>query len=248
MRGHLVSDIRLHIAVGADCLSDSMAGRVIAIDGPAASGKSSVSRGVASSLGWLFVSSGHFYRTIAWGAVRDGVSSDDLATWIPLRQLALLSDEEDQDDKDNDGDTTRNVSLLLDGENATPHLSEPEVAATVSVIATVPAVRDFINARLRALADHHDLVMEGRDIGSVVFPETPWKFYLDASPEVRARRRANEGAIDSVSERDRLDSTRATAPLIIPNGSLVIDTTHLDLKQVIATVLSHLGTLTSSAQ
>jgi cytidylate kinase len=224
-----------------------MAGRVIAIDGPAASGKSSVSRGVASSLGWLFVSSGHFYRTIAWGAVRDGVSSDELATWIPLRQLALLSDEEDQDDKDNE-DTTRNVSLLLDGENATPHLSEPEVAATVSVIATVPAVRDFINAKLRALADHHDLVMEGRDIGSVVFPETPWKFYLDASPEVRARRRESEGAIDSVSERDRLDSTRATAPLIIPNGSLVIDTTHLDLQQVIATVLSHLGTLTSSAQ
>ena len=244
MRGHLVSDIRLHIAVGADCLSDSMAGRVIAIDGPAASGKSSVSRGVASSLGWLFVSSGHFYRTIAWGAVRDGVSSDALATWIPLRQLALLSDEEDQDDED----TTRNVSLLLDGENATPHLSEPEVAATVSVIATVPAVRDFINARLRALADHHDLVIEGRDIGSVVFPETPWKFYLDASPEVRARRRASEGAIDSVSERDRLDSTRATAPLIIPNGSLVIDTTHLDLQQVIATVLLHLGTLTNSAQ
>ena len=244
MRGHLVSYIWLHIAVGADCLSDSMAGRVIAIDGPAASGKSSVSRGVASSLGWLFVSSGHFYRTIAWGAVRDGVSSDALATWIPLRQLALLSDEEDQDDED----TTRNVSLLLDGENATPHLSEPEVAATVSVIATVPAVRDLINTRLRALADHHDLVMEGRDIGSVVFPETPWKFYLDASPEVRARRRANEGAIDSVSERDRLDSTRATAPLIIPNGSLVIDTTHLDLQQVIATVLSHLGTLTNSAQ
>ena len=244
MRGHLVSDIWLHIAVGADCLSDSMAGRVIAIDGPAASGKSSVSRGVASSLGWLFVSSGHFYRTIAWGAVRDGVSSDALATWIPLRQLALLSDEEDQDDED----TTRNVSLLLDGENATPHLSEPEVAATVSVIATVPAVRDFINARLRALADHHDLVIEGRDIGSVVFPETPWKFYLDASPEVRARRRASEGAIDSVSERDRLDSTRATAPLIIPNGSLVIDTTHLDLQQVIATVLLHLGTLTNSAQ
>ena len=248
MRGHLVSDIRLHIAVGADCLSDSMAGRVIAIDGPAASGKSSVSRGVASSLDWLFVSSGHFYRTIAWGAMRDGVSSDDLATWIPLRQLALLSDGEGQDDKDNDDDTTRNVSLLLDGENATPHLSEPEVAATVSVIATVPAVRDFINARLRALADHHDLVMEGRDIGSVVFPETPWKFYLDASPEVRARRRASEGAIDSVSERDRIDSTRATAPLIIPDGSIVIDTTHLDLQQVIATVLSHLGTLTSSAQ
>ena len=237
MCSHLVSDLRRDAGIGADRLSDSMAGRVIAIDGPAASGKSSVSRGVAAALDWLFVSSGHFYRTVAWGTVRDGVSSDDLAAWISLRQLTLLNDNEDQG-------TTRNISLLLDGENTTPHLSEPEVAATVSLIATVPAVRDFINARLRALAEHHDLVMEGRDIGSVVFPETPWKFYLDASPEVRARRRSSEGASDSVSERDRLDSTRATAPLIIPNGSIVIDTTHLDLQQVIATVLSYLDPLT----
>jgi len=89
--------------------------------------------------------------------------------------------------------------------------------------------------------------MEGRDIGSVVFPQTPWKFYLDASPEERARRRAKEGEIDSVAERDRLDSNRTTAPLIIPQGATVIDTTHLDLQQVIAAVLSHLGTLTSTA-
>ena len=85
--------------------------------------------------------------------------------------------------------------------------------------------------------------MEGRDIGSVVFPETPWKFYLDASPEERARRRAKEGAVDSVSERDRLDSTRATAPLTIPPGAIVIDTTHLSLDGVIAAVLSRLQDL-----
>ena len=85
--------------------------------------------------------------------------------------------------------------------------------------------------------------MEGRDIGSVVFPATPYKFYLDASPEERARRRAREGAVDSVAERDRLDSTRATAPLKVPEGAVVIDTTHLDLDGVIAAVLSRLGTL-----
>lgn len=210
-----------------------MAGRVIAIDGPAASGKSSVSRGVAAALGWFFVSSGHFYRAIAWGTVRDQVSSDSfdsLVGWVARRKLTLLENE----------DAAKGLSLLLDGENATPHLSDPQVAATVSVIAAVPAVRDFINARLRALSENHDLVMEGRDIGSIVFPETQWKFYLDASPEVRARRRASEGAIDTLIERDRLDSTRATAPLTIPLGAIVIDTTHLTLDQVIQKVLDHL--------
>jgi cytidylate kinase len=83
--------------------------------------------------------------------------------------------------------------------------------------------------------------MEGRDIGSVVFPETPYKFYLDASPEERARRRAKEGAVDSVSERDRLDSTRATAPLKIADGAIVIDTTALNMEQVIETVIARLG-------
>ena len=211
-----------------------MAGRVIAIDGPAASGKSSVSRGIASRLGWLFVSSGHFYRAIAWGVLREKIPMDSVEAWLVARQLTLHEE-------------SAGITLRLDGADATPHLSEPEVAATVSLIAAVPAVRSFINDRLRALADDHDLVMEGRDIGSVVFPQTPWKFYLDASPEERARRRAKEGEIDSVAERDRLDSNRTTAPLIIPQGATVIDTTHLDLQQVIAAVLSHLGTLTSTA-
>lgn len=210
-----------------------MPGRVIAIDGPAASGKSSVSRGVASALGFLFVSSGHFYRAMAWGAVRDAIAGDDAATveeWIRARKLAVTESDS-------------GVSLHLDGEDATPHLSDPAVAAMVSRLAAFPVVRDLINARLRALAESRDLVMEGRDIGSVVFPETPHKFYLDASPEERARRRAGEGAVDSVAERDRLDSTRATAPLKVPEGATVIDTTHLHLQQVIEAVLSHLKEL-----
>lgn len=204
-----------------------MPGRVIAIDGPAASGKSSVSRGVAEHLGWLFVSSGHFYRALAWGAVCDEIPPGDAADWIPARDLAVKSSE-------------GGVLLHLDGKDATPHLSDPEVAAMVSRLASVPAVRDAVNLRLRALSSTRDLVMEGRDIGSVVFPDTPWKFYLDASPEERARRRAREGAVDSVSERDRLDSTRATAPLSIPQGATVIDTTHLDLPGVIDAVLLRL--------
>ena len=204
-----------------------MAGRVIAIDGPAASGKSSVSKGVAAALGYTFVSSGHFYRALAWGVLRDGMdtsfSGNSVDAWAQNRQLQL-----------------QGLRILLDGDDATPHLSEPEVAALVSPIAAFPSIRNLVNSNLRALAASQDLVMEGRDIGSVVFPDTPYKFYLDASPEERARRRAKEGAVDSVAERDRLDSTRATAPLKIPEGAKVIDTTHLSLDEVIAAVLARL--------
>ena len=212
-----------------------MARRVIAIDGPAASGKSSVGRGVASSLGFLFVSSGHFYRAFAWGAVRDGISPESASDWLSRRDLRVV-------------ESGGRVSLLLDGTDVTPHLSQPDVAAMVSRLAAVPAVRDSVNARLRSLAGLHDLVMEGRDIGSVVFPDTPWKFYLDASPAERARRRALEGSVDQVSERDRLDSTRATAPLKIPDGAVVIDTTHLDLDGVISAVKASLGDLATFEQ
>ena len=210
--------------------------RVIAIDGPAASGKSSASRGVASALGFLFVSSGHFYRALAWGVVRDSVSEEALPQWIGNRRLDIVGTTGPET-------AQRGVQLLLDGSDATPHLSDPEVAAKVSLLAVFPEVRDLINGHLRALAASHDLVMEGRDIGSVVFPETPYKFYLDASPEERARRRAGEGAVDSVAERDRIDSSRATAPLTIPKGATVIDTTHLNLSEVIHAVLEHLRKL-----
>ena len=207
-----------------------MSQRVIAIDGPAASGKSSVSKGVAAKLGFLFVSSGYFYRALAWGVVRNGVSQESLDQWVTHRILELK-------------ESASGSSLLLDGADATPYLSDPEVAAMVSKIAAFPSVRNLVNANLRSLAQSHDLVIEGRDIGSVVFPETPYKFYLDASPEERARRRAREGAVDSVAERDRLDTSRLTAPLVIPQGAIVIDTTHLGLEQVVETVLGYMEKL-----
>jgi CMP/dCMP kinase len=206
----------------------AMAGRVISIDGPAASGKSSAGRAVAANLGFLFVSSGHFYRAYAWGAARDGITAGTAPDWIVSRNLQVLRE-------------SSGLSLLLDGEDATPHLSAGTTASMVSLLAAVPAVRDAVNSRLRALAGEHDLVMEGRDIGSVVFPETPWKFYLDASPEERARRRAKEGLADRVAERDLLDSTRKTAPLTIPEGAVVIDTSCLGLDGVVSSILQHLA-------
>ena len=207
-----------------------MPGRVIAIDGPAASGKSSVSRGVASALRFSFLSSGHLYRTLAWGVVRSGIPVENFDAWIKEHRMEAREDGIE-------------LRVFLDGEDATPHLSDPEVAAMVSKLAALPSVRDIVNGIMRAQSRVTDLVIEGRDIGSVVFPDTPWKFYLDASPEERARRRAKEGIVDSVAERDRLDSTRATAPLKVPEGATVIDTTHLGLQQVIDAVLSHLKEL-----
>jgi cytidylate kinase len=208
-----------------------MPGRVIAIDGPAASGKSSVSRGVSSALRFHFLSSGHLYRTLAWGVVRSGIAVENFGDWIKGHRMTVRAEGLE-------------FRVFLDDEEATPHLSDPDVAAMVSKLATLPSVREIVNGIMRAQSLFSDLVIEGRDIGSVVFPETPWKFYLDASPEERARRRAKEGVVDSVAERDLLDSTRATAPLTIPQGATVIDTTHLDLQQVISAVLSHLKELT----
>lgn len=208
-----------------------MPGRVIAIDGPAASGKSSVSRGVSSALRFHFLSSGHLYRTLAWGVVRSGIAVENFGDWIKGHRMTVRAEGLE-------------FRVFLDDEEATPHLSDPDVAAMVSKLATLPSVREIVNGIMRAQSRFSDLVIEGRDIGSVVFPETPWKFYLDASPEERARRRAKEGVVDSVAERDLLDSTRATAPLTIPQGATVIDTTHLDLQQVISAVLSHLKELT----
>jgi cytidylate kinase len=111
-----------------------------------------------------------------------------------------------------------------------------EVNQSVSTVSAVPAVRCLVNAQLRALAEKRPIVSEGRDIGSVVFPETPHKFYLDASPEVRHQRRAAQGLHDSIEKRDRLDSSRANAPLKIASGAHVIDTSHLTLEGVVDTV------------
>jgi cytidylate kinase len=119
-----------------------------------------------------------------------------------------------------------------------------EVNQSVSPVAAVPAVRSLVNAQLRALAEKRPIVSEGRDIGSVVFPDTPYKFYLDASPEVRHQRRAAQGLHDSIEKRDKLDSSRVNAPLKIASGAHVIDTSHLTLEGVVdkvAGILSKSG-------
>lgn len=203
---------------------------VIAIDGPAASGKSSVARALARRLGFVYVNTGAMYRAITWLAVSKGVPTADAGR---VHQLLHFTDIQCGIA---DGEST----ILLDGIDPAPHLVSDEVNANVSAIATIPEVRRVLVEKQRAYAGDHDIVMEGRDIGSAVFPETPYKFYIDASPEVRARRRAGQGLTDSVAARDKVDSTRRTSPLIIAEDAHVIDSSNLTIDGVAGEVVGRL--------
>jgi len=203
---------------------------VIAIDGPAASGKRSVARELAGRLRFAYVNSGAFYRGITWWILHtqtDPASADEVAAVITRTKLES-------------GYQNHEAYLLLDSTDATPNLRGDAVNRNVSVVSRVPAVRECLMAHLHKLAEERDIVMEGRDIGSVVFPDTPYKFYIDASPEVRKQRRQAQGQTDEIALRDRIDSSRPNAPLIIAEDALVIDSTHLTVDGVVGEVIGRL--------
>jgi len=203
---------------------------VIAIDGPAASGKSSVARQLARRLGYAYVNTGAMYRAVTWWAVSKDVPVHDPACVEQLLNATRL-----------ECDLANGESMIrLDGIDPTPHLVDEAVNASVSAIASIPEVRRLLVDKQRAFACGRDLVMEGRDIGSVVFPETPYKFYIDASPEVRAQRRAKQGLADSISARDKFDSSRRTSPLIIAEDAHVIDSSHLTVDGVVGEIIGRL--------
>ena len=204
--------------------------KVIAIDGPAASGKSSVARALARRIGWLYINSGAMYRAVTWLAVSHGVPCDDAG-----KVLGLL-DTTSFECGVRDGEST----ILLDGADPDLHLTEPTVNAHVSAIASIPEVRRILVEKQRAFALANDIVMEGRDIGSVVFPETPYKFYIDASPEVRARRRASQGLADTIAARDKIDTTRRTSPLVIAEDAHVVDSSNLTIDGVVGEIVGRL--------
>jgi cytidylate kinase len=204
--------------------------RVIAIDGPAASGKSSVARELARRLGFVYVNSGAMYRAVTWTVLNRGLDPADKDSITKLiagsRLGAKLIDGE--------------FHLLIDDVDLTPHLHEDHVNSEVSRVSTTPEVRKLLVQRMRDYARDHDLVIEGRDIGSVVFPDTPHKFYIDASPEVRAQRRAAQGHRDEIAQRDRADSSRAASPLVVAKDAEVIDTSHLTVAQVVDEIVARL--------
>jgi cytidylate kinase len=205
--------------------------RVIAIDGPAASGKSSVARQLARRLGFAYVNSGAMYRAVTWSVLNAGIEPSEkhrIAQLIATLTLGgVLRDRE--------------LHLLIDNVDLSEHLHEDRVNSEVSRVSTVPEVRDVLVRRMRDYAQKHDLVVEGRDIGSVVFSDTPYKFYIDASPEVRAQRRAAQGHRDEIARRDQADSSRATSPLIVAKDAEVIDTSNLTVEQVVDEILRRLG-------
>ncbi len=216
---------------------------VVAIDGPAASGKSTVARQTAQALGWVYVDSGALYRGLTWKALRENVDTTRPADVIALLARIKWDFFDDQ----------HSIRFTLDGEDPGQQLRSEIVSKAASDIAVVPEVRTFIVGELRKMTEFGSLVMEGRDIGSVVFPDTPFKFYLDANPAERARRRAaelarpeNEGrgdvaqVLSLLTQRDQKDSGRKTAPLQIPLGARVIDSTQLGIADVVALVLGEL--------
>jgi len=208
---------------------------VIAIDGPAASGKSSVATRLARRLGFAHVNSGAMYRAVTWEILRQQIdASHPESIEAAVKRMSVGS-----------GFTEAGESFIrINSEMPDLELQTLEVNQNVSPVAAVPAVRTLVNTQLRTLAEKRPIVSEGRDIGSVVFPDTPHKFYLDASPEVRRQRRAAQGLHDSIEKRDKLDSSRANAPLKIAAGAHVIDTSHLTLEGVVdkvAEILSKSG-------
>lgn len=195
----------------------------IAIDGPAASGKSTVARILAERLNLTMVNSGEMYRAVTLSVIEHGVDpsdADEVAGILRELQLSCIVKE----------GTSR---ILLGGEYPGDALRSARVNASVSAVAAVPEVRTQLVNLQRGLLDYNDLVMEGRDIGSVVFPETPYKIYIEASEKVRRERRAAEGLADSVGERDRQDRSRKTAPLLIAEGAVVIDSSEMAIEEVL---------------
>jgi cytidylate kinase len=194
---------------------------VIAIDGTSASGKSTNSKLIARALGYVYVDTGAMYRTLAWHCLKNGVDVHDAkAVGAACRKWKTkLECVEGQ------------VRLTVDDYWPAAEIRTAETSAVVAHVAAVPYVRDWMKARQRECVQFGNLVMEGRDIGSNVFPETDYKYYLDASLDERSRRRAAEGVVENLAARDARDSQRAAAPLIIPLGAKVINNSGLTAEQ-----------------
>ena len=202
---------------------------IIAIDGGAASGKSTSARILSERFNLLHVDTGSYYRAITAEMLRRGVTPDNLpAVHVALPGMQLGTRL-----------SGRSAQMEIDGRVSEDAIRSRTVNENVSHFAAIPELRAALLSYQRGLADvartHHfrGLAMEGRDIGSVIFPDADFRFFLHADPAERARRRAGEGQQDSIAERDRLDTSRKTSPLTCPPGATSIDTTHLTLEQVV---------------
>lgn len=194
---------------------------VIAIDGTSASGKSTTAKLVAKALGYVYVDTGAMYRTLAWYCLKKQVDINNKKEVIKLCRQWKTSLECVEDDG------IKQVRLLVDGYYPCKEMRTTETSAAVPIVAAIPSVREWMKKNQRSCIKFGNLVMEGRDIGSNIFPETELKFWLDASLEERSRRRSAEGVKENLAERDTRDSQRSAAPLMVPLGAMVIDNSNL---------------------
>ncbi len=215
---------------------------IIAIDGPVGSGKSTVARRVAELLGYAHLDSGAMYRAVAWKALRDRVPLDS------PEQLAALAESARIDLTPREG----KLRVILDGDDVTELIRTPEVSRAASIVAVVPGVRHPMVAEQRRAGAQGGVVMEGRDIGSVVFPHADLKIFLDASPEVRASRRQSELAekgealefekvLADVRERDRRDRERKMSPLVRAADAVIIDNSAMDAEETARAIVMLVG-------
>lgn len=220
---------------------------IVTIDGPSGVGKSTVSRKVASATGFTYLDTGAMYRGVGWYFLQQGVSlndaegveaADELAEKLTDLQLDLLSAVDEQSD----------VGVLVNGENVSEAIRTPEMAMVASRVSAIPVVRERLTKIQRSLGEKGNIVAEGRDTGTVVFPKAAYKFFLDAKPEERARRRVlqlRERGVDAdfsqilamTVERDKNDSERAIAPLKKAQDAHRIDTTDMTIDQVVDNIL-----------
>lgn len=215
---------------------------IVAIDGPAGAGKSTIAKALARELAWTYLDSGAIYRAITLRAMRTGVDRSDAAALCELVQtmdLRLAPERE-------------GTRVVLDGEDVTESIRTSEVTNEVHHVAGCAPLRKAIIPLQRGFAEKSDLIAEGRDMGTVVFPDAALKFYLSASPEERARRRQSElrakgedatvaKVLADIVERDRRDSTRDAAPLRQADDATVVDTTDLTIEQVVSTLRKHIA-------
>jgi cytidylate kinase len=211
---------------------------IIAIDGPSGAGKGTVARAIAGKLGYRHVDSGAMYRAVGWKSLRDGVPLDQEEGVARIAETSRI--------------TITGTRVIIDDSDVTSEIRTPDIDRAAAAVARLPKVRANLVSRQRDLAAGDGIVMEGRDIGTVVFPDADVKIYLDASAEERARRRASDPAHTGVptavadvatlmTERDRQDSTRATSPLYAAADAIVVDTTGKSIRQVVDEVMEVIG-------
>lgn len=208
---------------------------IVTVDGPSGTGKSSVSRAVASRFGLPHLDTGAYYRAATLGGLRKHIDLEDGQAMAYLVETSSFDQVGDR--------------MYLDGDDVTEAIRLPDVTNTVSIVSAHPEVRQALVAEQRHWVESREerAVVEGRDIGSIVFPDAGLKIYLDATPEIRARRRAGETGQDvsrvlqEQKRRDSIDSTRTASPLTVPSDAVVIDTTDLTIDEVVARIVELAG-------